>query len=126
MAKKYSFNILENIALIASIISAITAVTTSLRAMGKARESAQDELIKTGCRTADYRGGEKKARMGGLFQHFISTVIWFILSVVFAAPLLIQKWKTQKDAVLFFWCMPFLLLIVLLWLIWRKAVTVPR
>ncbi|GBD95306.1 hypothetical protein BMS3Abin06_00171 [bacterium BMS3Abin06] len=114
---------LENIALIASAISALTAVTTSLRAVGKSREYARCETlskIKTGCRTGSCKTGQPLKKGGGLLLHFIVTVIWFVLSIVFVIPLIIHGLQSNKDTWLFFRILPFLLLVILLCFIWRK------
>ncbi|HDH05606.1 MAG TPA: hypothetical protein ENH01_07830 [Nitrospirae bacterium] len=116
---------LESIALIASVISALTAVTTSLRAVGKSREYARYEAlskIKTGCRTGNCKAGRPPEKGGSLRLHFIVTVIWFVLSIVFVIPLIIHGLQSNKGIWLFFRILPFLLLAILLWFIWRKII----
>ncbi len=116
---------LENIALIASVISAVTAVTTSLRAVGKSREYASYEAlskIKSGCRTGSCKAIQPLKKSRGLLLHFIVTVIWFVLSIVFVVPLIIHGLQSNKGIWLFFWILPFLLLVILLWFIWRKII----
>ena len=111
---------LENIALIASVISALTAVTTSLRAVGKSREYARYEMlskIKSGCRTGT---GQPLKKGRGLLIHFIVTVIWFVLSIVFVIPFIIHGLQSNKGTWLFPRILPFLLLLILLCFIWRK------
>ncbi|MBI5058059.1 MAG: hypothetical protein HZB61_15725 [Nitrospirae bacterium] len=113
---------MENIFLIASVISALTAVTTSLRALGKSREYARDNSksdIQDSCRIAGC--GKQETKSPGLWQHILVTAIWFVLSVVLALPSIIQRWQTHKGSALLLWVPPLLLLIVLLWYIWRKV-----
>jgi lysylphosphatidylglycerol synthetase-like protein (DUF2156 family) len=85
---------LKNIALIASIISALTAVTTSLRALGR-------------------------SRIGNLSTYLIVTIIWYGLSILFVLPLLIQKLQ-KKDEWLIPWILPYVILGIILWFIWQK------
>jgi ABC-type spermidine/putrescine transport system permease subunit I len=112
---------LENIALIASVISTLTAVTTSLRALGKARENTRydaESKIKTGFRT-DNNTKQPNLRHESLSTHLISTIIWLVLSIVFAAPLFIRRWSDGVDILLFIWLLPFMLLCAVLLFIWR-------
>ena len=115
---------LENIALIASVISALTAVTTSLRAVGKSREDARYDMaskIKEGCRTGNC--GESRPLKGrGLLLYFITTMIWFVLSVIFIVPVVINSMQDNRDIRLFLWVLPFLALVILLGFIWRKII----
>ena len=96
---------IETMAQIASLVSALAAVTTSLRALGKSCEYSQQEphVIR------------KK-----LSSYFAVTIIWFILSIMFIIPTLIQKWIDDKDILLSLWVLLFLLLGLVLWLIWRR------
>lgn len=117
-------NILENISLIASVISAVTAMTTSLRALGKSRENGCREVrskIGTGCRVGDIQGEKKQVRTNSLLIHLISTIIWFVLSAVFAMPLFARKWAEAPDTGTILLALPFLLLLAVIILIWRKA-----
>ncbi len=114
---------LENIALIASLISALTAITTSLRALGKSHENSRYELeyaAKAGCRIADYKANQSTAHQRSLLLYLVVTVIWFVLSVIFAAPFFIRNWSNRIDITLILSILPFLLLIIVLWLIWLK------
>ena len=111
---------LENIALIASVISAITAVTTSLRALGRSRENMTDHNVsklKTSCRTGCFKSTGNTDRSSSLLIHLISTVIWFILAIIFAVPAVTDY--SAKG--LFLLALPFLFLLMIILLIWRKA-----
>jgi ABC-type spermidine/putrescine transport system permease subunit I len=113
---------LENIALIASVISTLTAVTTSLRALGKARENTRydaESKIKTGLRIGNNNTKQQNVRHESLSTHLISTIIWLVLSIVFAAPLFIRRWSDGVDILLFIWLLPFMLLCAVLLFIWR-------
>ena len=117
-------NILENISLIASAISAVTAITTSLRALGKSRENADHEIksnIRTGCRVGDIQRLKKPVQTNSLLIHLISTIIWFVLSAVFAMPLFIRKWAEGPDTGPILLALPFLLLFAVIILLWRNA-----
>ncbi|GEM_PF-5382739 len=105
--------LLDNIALIASAVSAVTAVTTSLRALGKSRENARDAL-------SAGRGGAHASGRHGISLYLTVTIIWLALSVVFAAPVLAEKWAGELDIRFFLRLLPFVLLGVLLCIIWWK------
>ena len=115
---------LKNIALIASFISAVTAVTTSLRALGKSRENLRDEIvskIKTGSRTGNLKTLHPSSEKDSLLIYLIVTAIWFILSVIFSLPLYVGRWENGIDVRFFLWTLPFVALIIVLCLIWRKV-----
>lgn len=114
---------LEYIALIASVISGLTAITTSLRAIGKSREIARDEAesrIKDCCR-AGRCGYGKTSGQGSLRIYIISTVIWLVLSAGSAAPLYYKRWEKGADIWLLIWSLPLIFLFVLVSYIWSKA-----
>ena len=116
---------LKNIALIASVISAVTAVTTSLRALGKSRENLRCDIessIKTGCRMSGCKTTQPSSGQNSLIMHVIVTVIWFMLAVLCALPVLHQKWERGIDIQLFLWTSPFLLLLIIICLIWWKII----
>jgi len=99
------------IAQIASVISAVTAVTTSLRAVGKSRENsglAPDKVRKI------------------ILPYRIVTVIWFVLAVIFAAPSLFDSWAGGKFISLLLLLLFFLVLGGLLYLIWRRVLILKR
>lgn len=98
---------LGKISLIASIISALTAVTTSLRALGRSRE---------------YSGLEPHELQKKLSVFRLSIIIWYVLAVVFAVPFLAGKWTEQKYAGLFLWILLFLVLWFILRIIWRRVI----
>ena len=115
---------LKNIALIASGISALTAVTTSLRALGKSRENLRNETessLKTGCRIGSGKTVRPNSKQNSLLIHLIVTVIWLVLSIIFAFSSLDQKWENGLDIRLFLWISPFIVLVITLLLIWRKV-----
>ena len=97
---------LNTIALIASIICALSAVTTSLRALGKAREYSRHEQHEFSKSLSVFR---------------LSVIIWYILSVIFAVPVLAEKWIEQRYTRLFLWALLFLILFFALRLIWKKV-----
>ncbi len=105
--------LLDNIALIASAVSALTAVTTSLRALGKSRENARDAL-KAGGSIAQTSGKH------GILLYIAVTIIWLALSAIFAAPVFIERWPDGMDTRFFLWFLPFVLLGIVLLIIWWK------
>lgn len=114
---------LETILQIASVVSAVTAVTTSLRALGKSREYSRYELeaLKSRARLSHIEINQSPSLQKQLSLYRVVTLIWFVLSIIFAMSLLILRWKTQKDIwVLLLKLLPFLLLGIVLWLIWRR------
>lgn len=98
---------LKNISLIASVISALTAVTTSLRALGRSREE-------------DFPAGPAALRLKALMLHILVTVIWFGLSIIFAVPLIMER---LVNALLLPLIAPFILVIIICCLIWWKALS---
>ncbi|HDZ62698.1 MAG TPA: hypothetical protein ENH40_06100 [Nitrospirae bacterium] len=99
--------LIDNILLIASFICALSAVTISLRALGKSRE---------------YLGGELQKLRRDLSIFRTSTIIWYVLSFLFVVPVLAERWAAQVYAGLVFWAVFFLVLLLVLWGIWNKAV----
>jgi hypothetical protein len=114
---------LENISLIASIISALAALTTSLRAVGKSREFSRYgiETVKPVCHASNYYGKQPASARKKLSQFFLVTVIWYALSIIFAVPFYIKRWPDKIDVRLTLWFLPFLLLSIVIWIIWRKT-----
>ncbi len=116
----------ETIAIIASIISAVTAVTTSLRAMGKSCEYSRYELeaLKSGSRLSDIEVNHLPIPKKQLSLYRVVTIVWFVLSVIFAAPLIVLKWESQEKMwLLMLELLPFLLLGIVLLSIWRRIKT---
>ncbi|MEN8263158.1 MAG: hypothetical protein ABFR82_06815 [Nitrospirota bacterium] len=116
---------LKNFALIASVISGITAITTSLRALGKSRENLRNEAVSrvnTGCRIGECKTAKPSAGQGSLLIHVIVTVIWFTLAVACALPILHQQWEGVISIQLFLGILPFILLLIILCLIWWKII----
>jgi hypothetical protein len=116
--------VLKNISLIASVICGLTALTTSLRALGKSREDNRRDIqtnIKTSCRVGNFsKRGENTAR-GSLLIYLVVTIVWFLLSVVFISPYIYGFWMDGKIAALILWLSPFLLLMIALMIIWQKV-----
>jgi len=115
---------LENIALIASVISALAAVTTSFRAIGVSREYSRSDLeaaLKTGCRTGSRSPNQPAPQRSSLRLHMLVTIIWYMLSIIFSIPLFIQKMESSRSVWLFIWISAFLLLTILISLIWKKV-----
>ncbi len=113
----------KTILLITSIISAVTAVSTSLRALGKSREYSRYEIeaLKSSARLSNVEINHLPLPKKQLSLYRVITIMWFVLSIVFAAPLIVLRWKGQKDiGVLLLGLLPFLLLGIVLRLIWRR------
>ncbi len=114
---------LENISFIASVISAITALTTSIRALGKAHENATYDLksrISTGCRLSNSGTSHSFGRSDNLLTYVVSTIIWLALSIIFALPLLSTKLTDEFDSGMVVFLIPFIMLIVSISFIWKK------
>jgi hypothetical protein len=73
---------LSEIALIASGISAVTAITTSLRALGRVNEDSRAGEFKK-----PYTMKDKKI----LRPYCVVTLIWLMLSMVFAVPVVLRR-----------------------------------
>lgn len=113
----------ETIALIASIISAVTAVTTSLRALGKSREYSRFEIeaLKSSARLSNIEINHLPLPKKQLSLYRVVIIIWFVLSIFFAVPLMVLKWESQKNIwLLILELLPFLVLGIVLRLIWRR------
>jgi len=99
---------LETISLIASIISALTSVTTSLRALGKSREYSR----------------LRHSEFHSMFLLYLAvTVIWFIISIIFVSPILYKGWVSSSYAGLYTGVLSFLFLFLVLWLIWKRILS---
>jgi hypothetical protein len=99
---------LKTIALIASGVSALTAVTTSLRALGKSRE---------------YADRDNKMLRRALFLYGMVTAIWFALSIIFALPLLVRDADGISALGIALRLVPFLSLFFILLCIWLRVVS---
>jgi hypothetical protein len=109
---------IENIALIASIISAITALTTSLRAIGVSKELARqkrEDLIQTGCRLG---GNRPASQRQCLSMYLLSTVIWYCLSIAAAVPSVNIIRTEHGTAFVLAVLIPFVVLILIISFIW--------
>jgi hypothetical protein len=115
---------LENISLIASIICGLTAITTSLRAVGTAREYSRNDAainLKTGCRIGNLASDPPPKQRSSLKLHLIVTVIWFILSVIFMAPIAMQKVSNGDTTWSLLIILSYLLLLIIVGIIWRMV-----
>ena len=125
-AREYSdvTHMLENISLIASIICGLTAITTSLRAVGTAREYSRNDTainLKTGCRIGSHASDTPPKQRSSLKLHLIVTVIWFILSLIFMAPVAMQKFSNGDTTWSSLIILSYLLLFIIVVLIWRMV-----
>jgi hypothetical protein len=115
---------LEHIALIASVISAITAITTSLRALGVSRESSRTELeeqLHTASRIGHRGDSHPSSQRSSLRLHMVVTVVWFILSVLCSLPFTMDKMEGTGQGWLVLWGLSYFLLILIIFIIWRKV-----
>ena len=103
---------LTNISLIASVISALTAITTSFRALGRSREE-------------DFPSGPDSLKLKDLMIHILVTIVWLGLSIVFAIPLIKERLSSSPDISLLPLIIPFAMVLLVCCLIWRKALS-PR
>jgi membrane protein insertase Oxa1/YidC/SpoIIIJ len=120
----YSSLMLENISLIASIICGLTAITTSLRAVGTAREYSRNEAasnLKTGCRIGGHTSDTPPTQRSSLKLHLIVTVIWFILSIIFMVPVVMQQWSSDDKIWFSLIILSYLVLLIMVVLIWRMV-----
>ena len=101
---------LKNISLIASVISALTAITTSLRALGRSRET-------------DFPSSPTSLRLKDLMIHILVTIVWFGLSMIFAVPLIKERLSGGPDTSLLPLIVPFALVVIVCCLIWWKALS---
>jgi hypothetical protein len=99
---------LKTIALIASGVSALSAVTTSLRALGKSRE---------------YADRDNNMRRRALSLYSLVTAIWFALSIIFALPLLVRDAAGISAVGITLRIVPFLSLFFILLGIWLRVVS---
>jgi hypothetical protein len=101
---------LKNIPLIASIISALTAITTSFRALGRSRED-------------DFPTGPVSRQLKDLMFHILATIIWFGLSIVFAIPSIKERLSSSPDTSLLPLIVPFTMVVLVCCLIWWKTLS---
>ncbi len=116
---------LENIALIASLICALTALTTSFRAVGVSREYSKNELrakIKTSCRMGDTDGAPPVSQRSSLRLHLSVTLIWYVLSVIFILPAALQKWSQGINVALIIGVLLYIILAAVISLVWIRLI----
>ena len=115
---------LENISLIASIISGITAITSSLRAVGASREFVRDAAVskvKNSCRVGTSSLLSPVSQRSNLKLHFFVTAVWYVLSVLFALPFYSRYWTGAIDATLLVLASPFIILLTIVLFIWTRV-----
>ena len=115
---------LEKIALIASIISGITAITSSFRAVGAAREFSKNEnvlKVRTSCRVGSTGPSSTISQRSNLKLHVFVTAVWYFLSVIFALPFYSLSWTGGIDTKLLLLASPFIILAVLILIIWSRV-----
>lgn len=115
---------LENIALIACIISALSAVTTSFRAIGVSRElsrSHSESALRTSCRISESNAKQHVPQRSSLRLHMAVTIIWYVLSIIFSIPFFVNKLESDRGMWMLIWISAYLLLIVLICLLWKKV-----
>jgi hypothetical protein len=96
---------LETIPIIASIVSAVAAFSTTLRALGKSREFSMLS---------------KRTKFRMLFLYLVVAVIWYALSIIFIAPLCMKRWVNGQYMGLLPWVLVFLFLLIVLFLFWYR------
>jgi hypothetical protein len=102
---------LENTLFIASIICSLTAVTTSLRALGKKRENS----------------GSGKGDLRRVLQIYLFVaIIWSFLSMIFAAPILYKKFVNGHIAGLFIPVLLFIVFFIVLAVFWKKILNIEK
>ncbi|MBI4826661.1 MAG: hypothetical protein HY807_09640 [Nitrospirae bacterium] len=113
---------MENISLIAAIISALTALTTSLRGLGRTREEAAPdiEVLKSDARLSDIKSEHHSSSNRNFFIYRLSTFIWFMLSILFAIPTFIRYREESYRLGIMIWTSSFIALAAVLLFIWRK------
>jgi len=115
---------LEKISLIASIISGITAITSSLRAVGASREFLRNKTVsnvKNSCRVGTLPLSSNVSQRSNLKLHIFVTAIWYFLSVIFVLPFYSQFWTGEIDARLLLLASPFIILMSIVLFIWARV-----
>jgi hypothetical protein len=114
---------MEKISLIASIICAVTSLTTSLRGLARSREFT-DHDIEALASSARLPGIKTKQSFSSSHNPFIyrtSTLIWFLLAVAFAVPTLVRLLSEGDEIGILIWLLSFGLLAAVILLIWRRV-----
>jgi hypothetical protein len=115
---------LEKIALIASIISGITAITSSFRAVGASREFAKNKnvlKVKNSCRVESPGHSSTISQRSNLKLHVFVTAVWYFLSVIFALPFYSLFWTGEIDSKLLLLASPFIILAIIILIIWSRV-----
>ena len=113
LTKKALNSMLKNISLIASVISALTAITTSLRALGRSREE-------------DFPSSPIGLQLKDLRIHILVTIIWLGLSIIFAVPLIKDRLSHSPETSLLPLIAPFTLVVFVCCLVWWKALSLRK
>ncbi len=115
---------LENISFIASVICALSAVTTSFRAVGVSREYSGHDTgpdMSAASRIGEYRHDVPPSQRSSLKLHFIVTLIWFSLSVIFMLPVVMQKWEEGSMPWLTVITLSYIFILLILMALWKKV-----
>jgi hypothetical protein len=96
---------METVALIASGISALAVISTSLRALGKSRE----------------RSGLGRRELKRMLAMYLGvSLIWLFLSIIFISPVVIKRLRVGEYLVPSFCFLALLFLFFILSLIWKR------
>ncbi len=116
---------MEKITLIAAIICAVTSLTTSLRGLARAREYPDTDLevLRSSARLPGIIKKQNFSSGHNLFIYRLSTVIWFVLSMIFAAPTYYSFWADKSIPGIMVCIALFITLAVVIFFIWAKTPT---
>jgi len=92
---------MDNILIIGALIFGLTSLSTTLRAVGKSRESVRDNI--------DTSHGRFSGENINLY--LISTIIWYCISLLFLVPVI------RNRSILFL--IPHLVILLVIGLLWR-------
>jgi hypothetical protein len=112
---------MEKISLIASIICAFTSLTTALRGLARSREYPDKDIetLQSSARLPRITARQSFSSSHNLFIYRLSTLIWFILAILFAVPTLLRLTDEVNNAGVLIWTISYGLLAILILLIWR-------
>lgn len=103
--------------------SALSSVTTSFRAIGASREFSRlrsESVLRTSCRIASPPAKQPVPQRSSLRLHVSVTIIWYVLSIIFSIPFF-NRLESDRGMWLFIWISAYLLLIIFIGYIWKKA-----